>query len=146
MVIAILLLGAGVAEAAPVTGRVVDTTGKPVRGATITVEGRERGVTTAADGSFAIADAPEGASLVILKDGFGAGLAIAGQSDDIVLLPEDKVAETIEITGEVGTTRRAPRSSRASKCSVARHRNDIVRSLQAMQASRVTVPLGKSAS
>jgi len=146
VVIAILLGATGIAAAAPVTGRVVDTTGKPVRGATITVEGNARAVTTNTDGRFAIDDAPEGASLVIMKDGFGAGIATAGQSDDIVLFAEAAVAETIEVKGEVGPTTQG--SSKLTREQIERlpgTGNDIVRSLQAMPGvASYPLPLGSA--
>src|SRR5687768_4143722 len=130
-VVIAILLGAGVALAAPVTGRVVDGQGTPVR-ATITVEGNEQGVTTDADGSFSI-DAPEGASLIVIADGFGAGLATAGQSEDIVLLAEAQVAETIEVKGEVApTTQGSAKLDRETIQRLPGTGNDIVRSLQAM--------------
>jgi outer membrane receptor protein involved in Fe transport len=144
VVIAILLLGAGIAEAAPVRGRVVDATGTPVRGATITVEGKERGVTTTADGSFTIDDASEGASLIVMKDGFAVGLATAGQSDDVVLVAE--VAETIEIEAEVGpTTQGGAKLTREQVQRLPGTGNDIVRSLQAMPGvASYPLPLGTS--
>ena len=168
VVIAILLLGAGIAEAGPVRGRVVDAQGKPVRGAAITVEraaegaserasdGGEANVTTDANGEadattdangrFEIADAPEGASLVIIKDGFGTALATAGAAGDIVLLAEAAVGETIEIKGEV--TPAAQGSAKLTREEMQRlpgTGNDIVRSLQVMPGvARYPVPLGSS--
>ena len=129
VVIAILLIGAGIADAAPVSGRVVDAQGKPVRGATITLEGAVEGaVTTDANGHFAIVDAPEGASLIVTKDGFGVSLATAGQTDDVVLLAESSSAETIEIKGAVGpTTQGSAKLTRNEVQRLPGTGNDIVR-------------------
>src|SRR5688572_11686460 len=93
VVVVILAAATGVASAAPSSGRIVDAHGKAIRGATISIEGSDRVVTTDANGRFAI-DAECGASFVIMKDGFGAGLGTACQSDDVVLLAEEAVAET----------------------------------------------------
>src|SRR6188508_1416276 len=145
VVIAIAVLGVGTAVAAPVTGRVVDAQGKPVRGAAITIEGSTTAVMTDANGRFAT-DAPDGASLVIMKDGFGVGLATAGQTDDVVLLAEAQVAETIEVKGEVGpATQGAAKLTREQVERLPGTGNDIVRSLQAMPGvASYPLPLGSA--
>ena len=145
MAIGIVLLGVGTAVAAPVTGRVVDAQGKPVRGATITIEGSTASVMTDSDGRFTT-DAPESASLVIMKDGFGVGLATAGQADDVVLLAEAAVAETIEVKGEVGPqTQGAAKLTREEVERLPGTGNDIVRSLQAMPGvASYPLPLGSA--
>src|SRR5687768_18465760 len=87
LAVAILLGATGVATAAPekspepstraiaarVNGRVIDAAGTPVRGASISVEGTERVVMTDGEGRFAI-EGLLGASLVIMKDGYGVAL------------------------------------------------------------------------
>src|SRR5512139_2577733 len=145
-VVIAILLGAGVAAAAPVAGRVVDARGAPVRGATISIEGSERGVTTDADGRFAIDDAPDGASLIVMKDGFAVGLATAGQPGDIVLLAESQVSETIEVKGEVGpSTQGSAKLTREQVERLPGTGNDIVRSLQAMPGvASYPLPLGSA--
>ena len=145
VVVAILLGTTGVAAAAPVTGRVVDGAGKPIAGAAITVEGSERAVTSNGDGRFAT-DAPEGATLIVMADGFGVALASAGQSEDIVLLAEAAVAETIEVEGEVGpSVQGGARLDRKQVQRLPGTGNDIVRSLQAMPGvASYPLPLGTS--
>src|SRR5688500_17194871 len=142
--VVVVLLGAtGVAAGAP---RVIDAKGKPVRGAAISVEGSERTTTTDANGAFALDGIACGASVIVLADGYGAGLATSCQSDDIVLLAESAVAETIEVKGEVAPT--AQGGARLDRNEVQRipgTGNDIVRSLQAMPGvASYPLPLGSS--
>ena len=52
--------------AAPLSGRVIDATGKPIAGAQITVDDHpELRATTRADGTFALDHVPAGASIVV---------------------------------------------------------------------------------
>ena len=97
-----LVLGGGVAAAQPpapeqptsppeqapaptptikVAGRVLDALGRPVRNATITIEGQVDGkvAKTGRDGTFVI-DAPIGSTLVVEQKAFGVGLALASVS------------------------------------------------------------------
>src|SRR5205085_7008129 len=127
------------------TGRVIDAAGKPVRGASISVEGGPALATTDRDGKF-IVQAAEGASLVIEAPGFGIGLATAGQTDDVVLFAESQVAETIEIKGEVApTTQGSAKLSRDQIERIPGTGNDMIRSLQAMPGvASYPLPLGSS--
>ena len=86
-----------------VRGRVIAAaTGKPVRGARVTVEGTTITTTTAADGSFALAGVPSGASLAIVAEGFDTALVAADRAvlADVALLPAGEGGEVIELSGE----------------------------------------------
>jgi TonB-linked SusC/RagA family outer membrane protein len=53
-----------------ITGRVIDKNGSPIGGATIQVKGKQKGTTTAPDGSFSIADVRPNAYLIITNIAF----------------------------------------------------------------------------
>jgi outer membrane receptor protein involved in Fe transport len=79
-----------------VHGRVVDSHGTPVAGASVSLEDGTKIVKTNARGEYTV-DAAPGSSLIVLADHFGAGLGTAAaHADDIVLLAE----ETIEVKGD----------------------------------------------
>jgi TonB-dependent Receptor Plug Domain len=88
-------------DAVPSAGRVIDALGRPVRGATVKVEGADEGVKTDANGRFIIR-APIGAALVIESAKYQTGLAtVTGEPlGDIVLLTTSQMSETIEVNGE----------------------------------------------
>jgi hypothetical protein len=90
-------------SAPPITtqGRVINALGRPVRGATVSVEGVEETVKTDRSGWFKI-KAPLGASILIEAPGYGVGLAtVTGELlEETVLLSEEQLAETIEIESE----------------------------------------------
>src|SRR5689334_5107989 len=114
-----LMLGAGAARAQPpppeapppaapapspaiaVKGRVIDSQGKPIAGAKVGLEGATERVETDKEGRFTLS-APVGATLVVESSQFQVGLATVtgAKLDDIVLLTEGQVAETIEVSGE----------------------------------------------
>jgi outer membrane receptor protein involved in Fe transport len=138
--------------AAPVTlrveGRVVDASGRPVPGAAVSIEGATRTITTDARGRFVIDGAALGASIVVLKDGFGAGLGsvVVGALDDIVLLSETQVTETITVEGEPPpATQGSARLSREELQRLPGAGNDVVRTLSAMPGvASFPLPLGSS--
>jgi TonB-dependent Receptor Plug Domain len=120
-----LMLGAGAASAQPpppetpapppappaapdpsiptilVRGRVIDAQGKPVAGAKVGVEGTTDRIATDKDGWFKLS-APIGVTLLVESPRFSVGLAtVSGEVlDDIVLLTESQLGETIEVSGE----------------------------------------------
>ncbi|HEU0032111.1 MAG TPA: TonB-dependent receptor [Kofleriaceae bacterium] len=129
-----------------VHGRVVDALGKPVRGAQISVEGSAVTTTSDGHGRFAI-DAAPGASLVVLRDGYAAGLAIAADHlDDVVLLTESAASETIEIHDEPPPAAQgAARLSREQLERMPGTGNDLVRTLSAMPGvASYPLPLGQA--
>src|SRR5262249_53650700 len=83
-----------------VSGRVVDTFGKPVADAHVGVRGAA-GATTGREGGFGVA-APIGATLQVERDGYDVALARVtdGALADVVVLPLGESAETIEVHGE----------------------------------------------
>jgi hypothetical protein len=125
-------------------GRVVDSLGAPVRNATVSCG--ETTATTNAKGVYTIACAAN-ADLVVLADGYGAGLGTAADRvSDIVLISEAQASETIEISGEAPVA--APGAARVTREQVQRipgTGNDIMRSLQAMPGvASYPLPLGAS--
>lgn len=82
-------------------GRVIDAQGKPVAGAKVGLESTGDRVETDQDGWFTI-EAPTGATILIESKRFPIGLAtITGAVlDDVVLLTEAQLGETIEVSGD----------------------------------------------
>lgn len=92
---------APLAEVITVRGKVINSLGRPVRNAKVSVEGQSESVSTGRDGWFRIT-APIGATLVIEAENYEIGLATVdgAKLDDIVLLTTDQTAEIIEVAGE----------------------------------------------
>jgi hypothetical protein len=159
----LIVLGTGVATAQPeppeqpatpatgetvlVTGRVIDARGRPVRNAAVGIEGEPDRVKTDALGWFRI-QAPIGATLVIEKAGYNAGLANASgpKLDDTVLLTEDETGETIELSGEApAVSPGAAKLDREELQRVPGTGGDIVRALTVMPGVvNLQLPLGYS--
>ena len=131
------------------TGRVIDALGRPVRNATVTIEGQPDGATakTGRDGTFTI-DAPQGATLVVEQKAYGVGLAtVTGVLlDDIVLLTEAQLGETIVIDSEAPAV--APGAAQLDRKELQRMPGtggDIVKALTAMPGVvNLQIPLGYS--
>lgn len=148
MVVSLLVL-CRIAAAEPITieGRVIAADGKPVRGATVSVEGSDDVAVTDARGRYRLRAVEPGASLVVLADGFGAALGTAAASvDDIVMLAEAQVTETIEVKGE-----RAPAAHGSATLDRKQLQrmpgagNDVMRALSAMPGiASYPLPLGSS--
>ena len=157
-VVAILLVARG-AAAEPVQlvrpadimpairGRVIDASGKPIAGATVSIAPTEaapraaatataaaRAAITDAQGGFTLVGAPSGTGLVVLRDGYTAGLATASpEVGDIVLYPDALAGETITVTGEAPPPAQgAGRLARADLERLPGGGNDAIRALDAM--------------
>ena len=161
-VVVTLLLGVHVAGAQPppapepeqldkqftITGRVIDALGRPVRGAVVSIEGRTDSTSKTDNGGRYKIRAPLGATIVVEKEGFNAGLAtIAGLSvDDIVMLTLEQTNETIEISGEAPAE--APGAAQLDRKELQRvpgTGGDIVRALTVMPGVvNLQIPLGYS--
>ena len=166
--VALAMLGAGSALAQPqppeqpapdqpatpaatvkVFGRVIDALGRPVRNATITIEGQPdaKPAKTGRDGTFTI-DAPIGATLVVEQKAYGVGLATVtgAHVDDVVLLTEAQLGETIEIDSEAPAV--APGAAQLDRKELQRipgTGGDIVKALTAMPGVvNLQIPLGYS--
>lgn len=127
-------------------GRVINSLGRPVRGAKVSVEGHTDGVTTDRDGWFQIS-APLGATLMVEANKYELGLATVGgqQLDDTVLLTEAQASsETIEVKGEAAPkTPGAAQLDRAEIQRVAGTGGDLVRTLTVMPGVvNMQIPLG----
>lgn len=128
-------------------GRVIDALGRPVRGATVTVEGSDATTTTDRTGWYRI-EARLGASLIVERKGYGVGLGtVTGlRSDEIVLLSEAQLAETIEIESQAPVA--APGAAQLDRKELQRvpgTGGDIVRALTVMPGVvNLQVPLGYS--
>jgi len=145
--IVVALLGGRVASAQPdpVHGRVTDATGKPVRDATISIAGSEATAKTDARGYYTVT-AAAGTTLVIIADGFAAGLATAGAEDVVVLLAEEPASETITIESDPPPAQQgAVRIGRQELQRIPGTGNDLVRALNAMPGvASYPLPLGAS--
>ena len=74
-----------------VSGTVVDQSGEPIIGASVTVKGTSQGTVTDIDGNFTIANVPDKGSLVVSYVGYTAQtVAVAGKSTVSVTLQEDR--------------------------------------------------------
>ena len=167
-VAALLVAGAGIASAQPapeepapdpaqptdpskptisVRGRVIDALGRPVRNATVTIEGDTVTVRTGRDGWFKLR-APIGSTLVIDSKTFGTALAtVTGDVlDDIVLLTEAQLGETITVESEAPSA--APGAAQLDRKELQRipgTGGDIVRALTVMPGVvNLQLPLGYS--
>jgi hypothetical protein len=138
-VVLFILLATAVASAQPVSiiGRVIDANGKPIVGAVVSIDAMPElpPATTDAHGRYHLDGAPSGAGIVVIADGYQAGLAtITGpQVDDVVLLTNKQASEVIEVHGEPPPT--APGGTTLSREDL--HRlpgtsNDLMRTLTAM--------------
>jgi hypothetical protein len=131
----------------PVTGRVVDMYGKPVRGAKVGIEGTSERVTTDPQGRF-VTSAPVGATIVVEGDAYQTAIAsvlAAGPLGDIVALPA-AMAETIELKGEAPPA--APGAAQLDRGELQRvpgSGGDIVKALTVMPGVvNLQIPLGYS--
>jgi outer membrane receptor protein involved in Fe transport len=132
-----------------VSGRVIDALGRPVRNAAVTIEGLPdaKPARTGKDGRFTLA-APMGATLVVESKAFGVGLAtVTGTTlDDIVLLTEAQLGETIEVNSEAPAV--APGAAQLDRKELQRvpgTGGDIVRALTVMPGVvNLQIPLGYS--
>ncbi len=132
-----------------VSGRVIDALGRPVRNATIRIEGETDGkvVNTGRDGRF-VMDAPIGSTLIVEQKAFGVGLATVTDTtiDDVVLLTEKQLGETIEINSEAPAV--APGAAQLDRKELQRipgTGGDIVRALTVMPGVvNLQLPLGYS--
>ncbi len=128
-------------------GRVIDALGKPVRGALVIVEGTSTSTRTGRDGWFEI-EAPFGATLVVESKAFGVGLATVTRErlDEIVLLREDQLSETITVESEAPAV--APSAAQLDRQELQRvpgTGGDVVRALTVMPGVvNLQVPLGYS--
>ncbi len=167
-VVPILMAGAGIASAQPapeqpvpeqpapldpstptvaVRGRVIDALGRPVRNATVTIEGTSESAKTGRDGWFNLR-APIGSTLVVDSRTFGTALAtVTGELlDDIVLLTEAQLGETITVESEAPAA--APGAAQLDRKELQRipgTGGDIVRALTIMPGVvNLQLPLGFS--
>jgi hypothetical protein len=129
-----------------VSGRVIDALGKPIRGASVTLEDGSAKTTTDREGRFEL-NVAVGASLVVTADGKGIALAnVTGPIlDDIVLLPEI-TNEKIEVAGEAPTAAiGAAQLDREEIQRIPGTGGDVVRTLTMMPGVvNLQIPLGYS--
>ncbi|MBA3451480.1 MAG: TonB-dependent receptor, partial [Deltaproteobacteria bacterium] len=130
-----------------VRGRVIDALGRPVRNATVTIEGTLDSVKTGRDGWFRLR-APIGVTLVVDSKTFGTALAtVTGELlDEIVLLTESQLGETITVESEAPSA--APGAAQLDRKELQRipgTGGDIVRALTVMPGVvNLQIPLGYS--
>ena len=135
--------------APPITtqGRVINALGRPVRGATVTIEGVEKPVKTDRSGWFKV-KAPLGASIIVEAPGYGVGLVtVTGELlEETVLLSEEQLAETIEIESEAPPPAQgAAKLDRKELQRVPGTGGDVVRALTVMPGvTNFQLPLGYS--
>ena len=93
--------------AARVAGVVLDASGAPIAGATVAAG--PASVTTGDDGSFLLAEAPDGAEVRVTAAGFAAAsLTVAGESEDVrIVLQPAPLVDTVVVTASRGAARLA---------------------------------------
>src|SRR5256885_14926096 len=97
----ILLLASATAWAdTAISGRVIDVYGRPIGGATVTVDDTPLSTKTDSRGRYRFDAVPDGATLDVSKDGYDAclGTVTGTEIEDIVLIVDK--TETIEVRGE----------------------------------------------
>ena len=106
---AVLLAGAAEAQTRLIKGTVADVvTGDPVAGAAVKITGTALSATTAADGSFSIADAPAAAVAVsVTSSGYRVATADLPESQsELKIGLQREMAEEIVVTGRASRTER----------------------------------------
>jgi outer membrane receptor protein involved in Fe transport len=100
------LLAAAPVYAARVAGIIVDASGAPIPGAMLTAGTAM--TTTADDGTFVLADVPDGSIVRIAAPGFAVALLVAAEIDDVrITLQPAPLVDTIVVTASRGTARLA---------------------------------------
>jgi hypothetical protein len=135
------------AKTITVRGRVINSLGRPMRGAKVSVEGQSEQVKTDKRGWFRL-DATMGSTLIVELDGYEVGLATvnAATVDDIVLLTTAQTAETIEVSSDAPPpVAGAAKLDRQELQRVPGTGGDVVRALTVMPGVvNLQVPLGYS--
>jgi len=85
------------AEQNRLTGRVVDSLGKPVAGAAITIKGTNKGAVADPDGYFSIVADP-GQVLVFRSVGFSPTQVVVGEKTDIIVVLKATIQDLSEVT------------------------------------------------
>ena len=100
-------LAASPLYAARVAGVVLDGSGAPIAGATVTAGAAS--VMTGDDGSFVLADAPDGAEMRVMAAGFApASLDVGGDAESVrVVLQPAPLVDTVVVTASRGAARLA---------------------------------------
>jgi TonB dependent receptor/TonB-dependent Receptor Plug Domain len=130
-----------------VSGRVIDKLGRPIRGASVSLEGSDQKITTDRGGRFKI-QAPIGATIVVQKQNMEVGLAVVTGPvvDEVVLLELDATGEKIEIQGTAPVD--APGAAVLDRAELERvpgTGGDVVKTLSAMPGVvNQQLPLGYS--
>jgi outer membrane receptor protein involved in Fe transport len=128
------------------TGRVVDSLGRPIRGAQVKIEGATDQVTTDAAGRFTI-EGPLGATLIVSSDRHAVTLAnITGAAIADIVQLDEITGERIDVLGETPTeVLGTARLDREDIQRLPGTGGDVVRALSAMPGVvNVQIPLGYS--
>ena len=100
LILSLLLCTAAFAQR-PITGKVMDASGQPISGATVSVKGSNVATSTAPDGTFALSVPNDRGTLVVSYIGFdGIEVAIAGASNlNITLKERSSSLSEVVVTG-----------------------------------------------
>ncbi len=89
-----------------VTGRIIDETGQPLAGVTVTVKGTSLGAVTGTNGSFSLSNVDENATLIISYIGYARKEVKArAQLGTITLLPDVGTLSDVVVTGYTSYSR-----------------------------------------
>lgn len=129
-----------------IEGKVVDTQGEPIIGASVLIKGTENGTITDVDGKFSL-DAPAGSILVISYVGYVTREVIATPNLSIVLEEDTKLLDDIVVVGYGSQSKRNITGSISSVDGSEFENRPVYSTAQALQGKaagvQVTQPSGK---
>lgn len=103
--IGMFTLSVGLAQQKSVSGTILDESGGPLPGATVLVEGKNRGIASDFDGNFSI-QASEGEVLIVSYIGYADQCVLVGGQDSyIVTLNQDNTLDEVVVIAYVTTTK-----------------------------------------
>ena len=138
--IGMFTLSVGLAQQKSVSGTILDETGGPLPGATVLVDGTNRGVTTDFDGNFSI-QVSEGETLIVSYVGYAdQSIPVGSQDSYSATLSPDNELEEVEVTA-LGIER----ESKSLGYSVSRVDTEIEYTCTgASTVETITIPVGTS--
>ena len=138
--IGMFTLSVGLAQQKSVSGTILDETGGPLPGATVLVDGTNRGVTTDFDGKFSI-QVSEGETLIVSYVGYAdKSIPVGSQDSYSATLSPDNELEEVEVTA-LGIER----ESKSLGYSVSRVDTEIEYTCTgASTVETITIPVGTS--
>jgi len=131
---------------AQISGRITETTGEPIVGATVVIKGMDVGTVTDIDGNFTI-NAPEGSLLVISYVGYVTQEVAPSQGMTITLETDSRILEQVVVVGYGSQSKKNITGSISSVDGKDFENRPVFSTAQALQGKaagvQVTQPSGK---